>query len=222
MPSTESIEAFLTHKLSLLLDQREESQFRRNIVTSKISKKRTLEQFEGAGEMAEVSKDTKQIDTTKEREDPHALIQEFPNHTLIDGYSIYVQAYDSYSTSTEQFEISLKTLKPQKVILLEPTLEFMRALEIYNAEQNLKVKLDHLKEPIEILVIRYEESTEMYQHMSVIEQEKRGFVELIDMKKKLFVELKDYKLEAEQKRIEETLKKQAGGRKGDANQETKE
>ena len=53
--------------------------------------------------------------------------------------------------------------------MLEPTLEFMRALEIYNAEQNLKVKLDHLKEPIEILVIRYEESTEMYQHMSVIE-----------------------------------------------------
>ena len=42
------------------------------------------------------------------------------------------------------------------------------------------------------------------------------------MKKKLFVELKDYKLEAEQKRIEETLKKQAGGRKGDAKDQVKE
>ena len=58
--------------------------------------------------------------------------------------------------------------------------------------------------------------------MSIIEQEKRGFVDLIDLKKKLFVELKDYKLEAEQKRIEETLKKQAGGRKGDAKDQVKE
>ena len=73
----------------------------------------------------------------------------------------------------------------------------MRALEVYNAEQNLRVNQDHYSDPIEVLVIRYEESTEMYQHMSVIEQEKRGFVDLIDMKKKLFVELKDYKLEAE-------------------------
>ena len=73
----------------------------------------------------------------------------------------------------------------------------MRALEVYNAEQNLRVNQDHYGDPIEVLVIRYEESTEMYQHMSVIEQEKRGFVDLIDMKKKLFVELKDYKLEAE-------------------------
>ena len=73
----------------------------------------------------------------------------------------------------------------------------MRALEVHNAEQNLRVNQDHYSDPIEVLVIRYEESTEMYQHMSVIEQEKRGFVDLIDMKKKLFVELKDYKLEAE-------------------------
>ena len=65
-------------------------------------------------------------------------------------------------------------------------------------------------------MIRYEESTEMYQHMSIIEQEKRGFVDLIDMKKRLHVEIKDYKLEAEQKRIEETLQRQKGGRKGDA------
>ena len=40
------------------------------------------------------------------------------------------------------------------------------------------------------------------------------------MKKRLYVEIKDYKLEAEQKRIEETLKRQVGGRKGDANQVT--
>ena len=53
---------------------------------------------------------------------------------LIEGYSIYVEAYDSYGANTEQFEISLKLLNPSKVVLLEPTLEFMRALEVYNAE----------------------------------------------------------------------------------------
>ena len=34
----------------------------------------------------------------------------------------------------------------------------------------------------DVLVIRYEESTEMYQHMSVIESEKRSFVDLINIK----------------------------------------
>lgn len=51
--------------------------------------------------------------------------------------------------------------------------------------------------------------------MSVIEQEKRGFVDLIDIKQKLFVSLRDFQLEKEQKRIEEQLRRKAGGRKGD-------
>ena len=48
-----------------------------------------------------------------------------------------------------------------------------------------------------MLVIRYEESTEMYQHMSVIENEKRAFVDLINIKSRLSVTLRDFDLENE-------------------------
>ena len=81
------------------------------------------------------SKESKQqsIDTSKSKDETFACISEYPTHVLIDGYSIYVESY----MCTEQFEIALKSYKPSKVVLLEPTLEFMRALEIYNAERNL-------------------------------------------------------------------------------------
>ena len=77
-------------------------------------------------------------------------------------------------------------------MLFEPTLEFMRALEIYNAERSLVGLGQGL---IDVLVIRYEESTEMYQHMSLIEHEKRSFVDLINIKSRLHVTLPDYQLE---------------------------
>ena len=71
-------------------------------------------------------------------------------------------------------------------------MEFMRALEIYNAERSLVGLGQGL---IDVLVIRYEESTEMYQHMSLIEHEKRSFVDLINIKSRLHVTLPDYQLE---------------------------
>ena len=89
---------------------------------------------------------------------------EFPSETLLDSdYSIRVE---NFSSSTETFDIALKTLQPDKVVLFEPTLEFMRAMEIYNAERTMACLGRGL---VDVLVIRYEESTEMYQHMSVIE-----------------------------------------------------
>lgn len=77
-------------------------------------------------------------------------------------------------------------------MLFEPTLEFMRAMEIYNAERTMAGLGRGL---VDVLVIRYEESTEMYQHMSVIEQEKRSFVDLINMKSRMHVNLRDFELE---------------------------
>lgn len=92
------------------------------------------------------------------------FLPEFPSETLLDGdYSVRVE---NFGSSTETFDIALKTLQPDKVVLFEPTLEFMRAMEIYNAERT-KAQAGHGL--IDVLVIRYEESTEMYQHMSVIE-----------------------------------------------------
>jgi hypothetical protein len=41
----------------------------------------------------------------------------------------------------------------------------------------------------------FEESSEFYQYMSIVDEEKLGFKKLIDLKDKLFVELKDFKLE---------------------------
>lgn len=43
----------------------------------------------------------------------------------------------------------------------------------------------------------FEESSEFYQYMSLVDEEKLGFKKLIDVKDKLFVELKDFKLEHE-------------------------
>jgi hypothetical protein len=43
----------------------------------------------------------------------------------------------------------------------------------------------------------FEESSEFYQYMSIVDEEKLGFKKLIDLKDKLFVELKDFKLEQE-------------------------
>lgn len=62
------------------------------------------------------------------------FLPEFPSETLLSDceYSVRVE---NFGSSTEQFDIALKTLQPDKVVLFEPTLEFMRAVEIYNAEK---------------------------------------------------------------------------------------
>ena len=137
---------------------------------------------------------------------------EFPSETLLDNsdYSIRVE---NFASSTETFDIALKTLQPDKVVLFEPTLEFMRAMEIYNAERTMAGLGRGL---VDVLVIRYEESTEMYQHMSVIEQEKRSFVDLINIKSRMHVNLRDFELEQAQNWIGKQIQMQKGGRKGDA------
>ena len=119
-------------------------------------------------------------------------LPEFPSETLLDcEYSVRVE---NFGSTTETFDIALKTLQPDKVVLYEPTLEFMRAMEIYNAEKQLTRVNSGITD---VLVIRYEESTEMYQHMSIIEHEKRSFVDLINIKSKLHVNLRDFDLEEE-------------------------
>ncbi len=43
----------------------------------------------------------------------------------------------------------------------------------------------------------FEESSEYYQYMSIVDEEKIGFKKLIDIKEKLYVELRDYQMEAQ-------------------------
>ena len=50
----------------------------------------------------------------------------------------------------------------------------MRILEVHSSQR----RLDNNNTPLDVLVIRYEDSTEFYQHMSEIESEKKSFEEL--------------------------------------------
>lgn len=88
--------------------------------------------------------------------------------------------------------MGLRRHKPDCVIMFEPYLEFMRAIEVYNAERTKIYKKD---KDIEVHLLIYDESSEYYQYMNTVETEKTGFQKLIEAKSKLYIELKDYKLE---------------------------
>lgn len=93
----------------------------------------------------------------------------FPTDTLLEGpWSVHVE---TFGTSTESFDVALKSLKPEKVILFEPTLEFMRCLEVYNHERKLHLQAQYgveegaakqVSNPLKVHIIRYSESTEFY------------------------------------------------------------
>ena len=50
---------------------------------------------------------------------------------IINGYNVYVEQFPNNS----DFELALRKLNPAKIILFEPYLDFMRSIEIYNAER---------------------------------------------------------------------------------------
>ena len=85
-------------------------------------------------------------------------------------------------------------MKPSHIILYEPQLEIMRCIEVFNAHRVLDFKSRDFPK-IEVNLIMFEESSEFYQYMSLVDEEKLGFKKLIDIKEKLFIELKDFKLE---------------------------
>lgn len=65
----------------------------------------------------------------------------------------------------------------------------MRAIEIYFAETHKEESILHVH------LLMFEQSCEEYEYMSIVEQEKKGFQELIDVKSRLYVELKNFTLE---------------------------
>ena len=79
------------------------------------------------------------------------------------------------STNAE-FEQALNDLKPQIVILFEPILEFMRAIEIFNAERHLYASNPEkqLKE-LEVYILNYKNSSEFREVIANIENEKKIF-----------------------------------------------
>lgn len=80
---------------------------------------------------------------------------EYKACNIIDGYNVHVQNF----TDNCDFEVSLRQINPDLIILYEPYLEFMRAIEIYNAE---RILISNKKYPIEVQLLLYEESSELY------------------------------------------------------------
>lgn len=72
--------------------------------------------------------------------------------------------------------------------MYEAQLEFIRSIEVYSAATAVKV---------DVTLLMFEESSEYYQYMSIVDEEKIAFKKLIDIKDKLYVELRDYKMEAQ-------------------------
>jgi hypothetical protein len=64
----------------------------------------------------------------------------------------------------------------------------MRSIEVYCAATAIQV---------DVTLLMFEESSEYYQYMSIVDEEKIAFKKLIDIKDKLYVELRDYKMEAQ-------------------------
>jgi hypothetical protein len=64
----------------------------------------------------------------------------------------------------------------------------MRSIEVYCAATAIQV---------DVTLLMFEESSEYYQYISIVDEEKIAFKKLIDIKDKLYVELRDYKMEAQ-------------------------
>jgi hypothetical protein len=68
--------------------------------------------------------------------------EEYKPCNIIDGYNIVVQAFMNDS----ELDLALRENDPQVIIIYEPILDFMRAIELYNAERD---------EPIEVHVLKF-------------------------------------------------------------------
>jgi len=67
--------------------------------------------------------------------------EEYKPCNIIDGYNIIVQAF----TNDSDLDLALRENDPQVVIMYEPILDFMRAIELYNAERDESIEVHVLK-----------------------------------------------------------------------------
>lgn len=82
--------------------------------------------------------------------------------------------------------------------MLEPHLDFMRVVEVYEAQRQFNHKKDQNLSRLDDLrlhLLVFKNSAEKYIHMSQMEEEKRAFKALIEMKPNLTIDLKDYNIE---------------------------
>lgn len=95
---------------------------------------------------------------------------EYRPDQLFDTLTVHCKYFNP--TDPSEIELALRELRPSEVVLYEAQLDFMRAVEVFSARgSRAKVHL-----------VLFGESTEFFQYMSLIEDEKLGFKKLIDLK----------------------------------------
>jgi len=75
---------------------------------------------------------------------------------------------ETYSCCS-QLELSLREIKPSIIVMYEPILEFMREIEIYNAEREPHEEL------LNLYLLSFKHSSEVQDIEAAIEQEKTSF-----------------------------------------------
>ncbi|TNV85624.1 hypothetical protein FGO68_gene6330 [Halteria grandinella] len=165
-----TIEQYYLHSLALQLDQKRQTQ---------------IQKIEGAY----ASKKRGRNEISDEAQQPFFDFEYKPN-SLINGYNIYCEFFNPQESTT--FELALRKLKPAIILMYEPHLDFIRSIEVWNSERQLQ---DQKLDDVTLHLLMYTESTEFYQYMQTVDQEKLGFMKLIELKDKVNVELRNYKLE---------------------------
>ena len=84
---------------------------------------------------------------------------------------------------------------PTEIILLDPHLQFIRWIELYNSRQ---IKQKEIKNQLKLTTLFYKDTSEKFYHESIIHKEKKSFENLIYIKDKEFINIVDPKFEEEQ------------------------
>jgi tRNA A37 N6-isopentenylltransferase MiaA len=85
---------------------------------------------------------------------------------IVNGFNVHIELVKSAS----ELEIQLLKLNPQEVILVEPVLEFMRAIEVFEAtRQQMEQQFSEEQIPTEdnqlnVHSLFYDNSTEKFQY----------------------------------------------------------
>lgn len=183
--TTDVCQAYLTHKLSLLLDQKKDFAFSKLTMKSGLGFRKRVKpegcfEKDGNGNVGGGPPQWYKLDVGEVKESilTEDLIQEIEEDeykpcNIIDGYNILCESY----SDTTEFEVALREIKPTKVILFEPILEFIRSLEVYNAERCLNIQNP---EEMEVHLLTYKDSNEEIEFVENLQREKRSFNKLID------------------------------------------
>jgi DNA excision repair protein ERCC-4 len=92
----------------------------------------------------------------------------------------------------EEMEIYMEHFEPTDILLLDSQLSYIRCIEVYNARSIL---LNPDRQRLSVKLLFYEDSSEKFNYMNVIQKEKKAFDSIIRIKKNLMLRENDPLLE---------------------------